>query len=169
MPQPPSKTDRLNERMRRYASVERLMLMRNCGYGGAAACLIVLVGLTQVGAKDMALRVSVFSASLALPMWLLLGGIYELYIFLGKQSYPHLRTKFSANFIGLIALTAGFGSVGAAGGVIWFLIPEAAWVFGAAVLVAVILAAIFNVFLARWWFGADGPERPDNRSGDANV
>ncbi len=143
--------------------------MRNLGYGGAAACLVVLVGLAQVGAKDPALRISVFSASVALPIWLLLGGIYEFYIFLGKQSYPHLRTKFSVNLIGLITLMAGLGSVGATGGVIWFLIPEAAWVFGAVALVATLVGAMFNLVLARWWYGADGPERQKNQGVDNNV
>jgi len=152
--------------MRKYPSVERLMLMRNLGYGGAAACLVVLVGLTQVGAKDPALRVSVLSASVALPLWLLLGGIYEGYILLGKQSYAHLRTKFAANFIGLIALAAAAGSLGATGGVIWFLMPEAAWAFGAVAVVAIALAGIFNMFLARWWFGTGGP---GSNSGGTNV
>lgn len=157
MAQQSSKTDRLTERMRRYASVERLMLMRNLGYGGAATCLVVLVGLAQVGAKDPALKISVLSASAALPLWLLLGAIYELYIFLGKQSYAHLRTQFAVNFIGFVALAAAAGSVGATGGVIWFLMPEAAWVFSAVSIVAFLLAGIFHVFLARWWYGAKGP------------
>ena len=165
MPQTPSKVDRLNERMQRYASVERLVLMRNLGYGGAAACLVVLVGLTQVGAKDSALKISVLSASVALPLWLLLGGIYEYYIFLGKQSYAHLRTKFATNFIGAIALIAGAGSLGATGGVVWFLMPEAAWTFGVTVVFAISLAGVFNVHLARWWFGSGGP---GNNTNDRN-
>ena len=142
------------------------MLMRNLGYGGAAACLVVLVGLTQIGAKDPALKISVLSASVALPLWLLLGGIYEFYIFLGKQSYAHLRTKFATNFIGLIALSAGAGSLGATGGVIWFLMPEAAWAFCVVAVFSIVLAGIFNVFLARWWFGPGGPGR---NSDDTNI
>lgn len=140
--------------------------MRNLGYGGAATCLVVLVGLAQVGAKDPALKISVLSAAVALPLWLLLGGIYELYIFLGKQSYAHLRTRFAVNFIGLVALAAASGSVGATGGVIWFLMPEAAWACAAVAIVAMLLAGIFHVFLARWWFGAKGPGSGES---DTNV
>jgi hypothetical protein len=153
----PSRIDLLSERLRQFASIERLMLMRNLGYGGAAACLVVLVGLTQVGAKEVSLKVSVFSAAFALPLWLLLGGIYELYIFLGKQSYPHLRSKFAVHFTSVVFLFAGLGSVATTTGVIWFLVPEAAMLFlGTCVLVA-ILGSIFHVLLARWWFGVGGP------------
>lgn len=150
MPAQPSKSDRLNERMRRYASHERLLLMRNLGYGASAACLVILVGLTQVGAKDIALMVSVYSASIALPVWLLIGAIYEHYLFLGKQSYPHLRTKFYYGLVGLAYTVAGLGIVVATGGIIWFLLPEAAYAFIASSLVAFMLGGIFQVHLARW-------------------
>lgn len=161
----PTSSDRLNERIRRYASIERLMLMRNLGYGGAATCLVVLVGLAQVGAKELPLKVSVLSASIALPMWLLVGGIYEFYIFLGKRSYPHLRSPFAARFVLAVATIAGVGSVGATGGVIYFLMPIAAWAFAAAGVAAIILGGVHQVFLARWWFAPSGPggkeEEPD--------
>lgn len=162
MPTQPSKSDRLSERIRRYASHDRLILMRNLGYGGSAACLVILVGLTQVGAKDPALRVSVYSASIALPVWLLIGAIYEYYIFLGKQSYPHLRTKFFAALVGLSFSVAGLGMVGATGGIIWFLVPEAAYAFGVSALVAFLLGSIFQVQLARWWFCEGGPGSKDD-------
>lgn len=147
-----------------YASVERLMLMRNLGYGGAAACLVVLVGLTQIGAKVGSLQISVISTSVALPLWLLLGGIYEFYIFLGEQSYPHLRTKFAVGFLRIILTVAGLGSVGATAGVIWFLMPEAAWLFGTVCILVVVLGAVFQVLLARWWFGVDGPGANDDNN-----
>jgi hypothetical protein len=83
--QPP--TDRLTKRMYRYTSIDRLMLSRNLSYG---------VALTQVGVKDIGLEVSVISSSVALPIGLLIGGVYESYIFFGRQSYAHLRTGFSA-------------------------------------------------------------------------
>src|SRR5882724_4807216 len=96
-----SNIDKLHLRLRRYPSHERLVLLRNLGYGGAAICLAVLVGLTQVGAKDSALKITVICASVALPAWLMLGAIFEYYIFLGKESYPHLRTNSVNRFLQL--------------------------------------------------------------------
>lgn len=133
------------------------MLMRNLGYGGAAACLVVLIGLTQVGAKEISLKISVFSAAFALPLWVLLGGIYELYIFLGRQSYPHLRSRFAAQFTSAVFLLAGLGSVATTAGVIWFLVPEASIIFLTMCVLVATIGSIFHVFLARWWFSAGGP------------
>ena len=143
--------DQLNERIWRYSSAERLTLLRNLGYGGAAASLAVLAGLTQVGAKDSALQVSVFAASVSLPAWLLIGSIYEYYIFLGKQSYGHLRTRFLIALSSGLLLVAGLGMLATTGGIIWFLIPEAAYAFGVSVLLAVVLGIVFQWHLAGWW------------------
>lgn len=148
--------------MRRYASHDRLLLLRNLGYGGAAVCLVVLVGLIQIGAKDIALKVSVYSASVALPFWLLIGAIYEYYIFLGKQSYPHLRTKFVSSLVNFCFLIAGFGMIGATSGIVWFLLPEAAYAFGVSTLIAFSLGVIFQAQLARWWFLDGGPDTKDS-------
>lgn len=157
----PSKSDLLGARVRRYPSHDRLLLIRNLSYGAAAACLAVLAGLTQVGAKSIALQVSVYSASIALPIWLLIGAVYEYYIFLGKQSYPHLRTRFFMILVALTSAIASLGMVGMIVGIIWFLIPEAAYAFGLSALVAFVLGSAFQVHLARWWFRAGGPGMSD--------
>ena len=157
MQTPLSRVDQLNDRLQRHISTEGLLLARNLSFGGAATCLIVLVGLAQVGAGGVALKISVLSASVALPMWLLRGIIYEIYIFLGKQSYQHLRSKFPTRFMNSLTMIAVFGSLGATGGVIWFLMPEAAWLFAAVVFLAAILLSIYQWFLARWWFGPGAP------------
>lgn len=156
-----SKSERFANRLRRYSSIERLMLMRNLGYGGAAACLVILLGLTQVGTKELCLKISVISVSLALPLWLLLGSIYEYYIFLGKESYPHLRTRLSLGFVGTTASIAGLGIVLGTGGVIYFLMPLAAYIFAGVGFMAVIFGVVFHMFLMRWWFSNTGPE-PDS-------
>lgn len=157
MSQKTSPFDRLTERMKRYSSIERLLLMRNLGYGGAATCLVVLLSLTQVRANAIALKISAFSAAVALPMWLLLGAIYEIYIFLGKGSYGHLRTKSAANYIGLTSFVAGLGSFGAAGGVVWFLDPQAFYAFAATSVIATFVGIRFHIVIAQWWFSTDGP------------
>lgn len=106
--------------------------------------------------------VSVYSASIALPIWLLIGAIYEYYIFLGKQGYPHLRTKPFTGLVGLSFLIAGLGMVGATGGIIWFLLPDAAYAFGVSALIAFVLGATFQVQLAHWWFRDGGPGAKDD-------
>lgn len=133
------------------------MLMRNVGYGGAAASLIILLGLIPVGAKSLFLQVSILSISASLPLWLLLGGIYELYIFLGKESYSHLRKKSTCVFLGAIMITAGLSLFVSIGGIVWFLMPEAVYVFGAVALASLILGGLFHDSLQSWWFGPDGP------------
>lgn len=132
--------------------------MRNLGYGGAAACLVILFGLTQVSMKELCIKVSLISVSIALPLWLLLGIIYEYYIFLGKESYPHLRTKLTRRFVLTTASIAGVGIVLGIGGVIYFLMPEAAYIFVGVGFIAVVLGWVFQTLLMRWWFSNDGPE-----------
>lgn len=157
-----SKSDRFANRLRQNLSLERLMLMRNLGYGGAAACLVILLGLTQPDRKALCLKISVISVSFALPLWLLLGIIYEYYIFLGKESYSHLHTKLSRVFVLTTASIAGLGIVLGTGGVIYFLMPVATYVFAGVGFIAVIFGWVFQTYLMRWWFSNDGPE--PNRS-----
>jgi len=152
-----SNIDRLAKRMERYASAERLILMRNLGYGGAAACLVILAQLAQVGAEEISLKVTVVATSISLPLWFLLGASYECYIFLGKQSYTHLRTEFAQNFLGFVMMTAGLALIAAIGGLIWYLMPEAVFAFGITILFSIILAIVFYNIIARWWFGSEGP------------
>lgn len=142
------------------------MLMRNLSYGGAAASLVILLGLIQIGTKNNFIQVSTISISGSLPLWLLLGAIYEFYIFLGKESYPHFRKKSTLNFLGVILLLAGSGMVTSIGCILWFLLPEATYIFGAASLISLVLGGLFHTFLQRWWFGPDGPEpEEENQSG----
>lgn len=70
------------------------------------------------------MKLSVYSASIALPAWLLIGGVYEYYIFLGTQSYPHLCSKFHAGSVGSCSFIASLGMFSEMGGVIWFLLPK---------------------------------------------
>ena len=145
------KSDLLTQRIRRYPSSERMILLRNLGYGGAAACLAILAGLAQVGAKDPALKVSVYAASIALPAWLLIGSVFEYYIFLGKQSYGHLRGEFAVALTSALYAVAGLGMFVATGGIAWYLVPDAAYAFAVSAFCAVVLGLAFHAHLAGWW------------------
>jgi hypothetical protein len=138
--------------------------MRNFGFAGAATCLVILVGLAQVGAKELPLKISVLSASVALPMWLLLGSTYEAYIFLGKQSYPHYRSPFVLRFVLAVFGISGFCTVVATSSVIWFLMPVASCAFMMVGVIAVCLFYKFYSLLAEWWFAPNGPGSENNES-----
>lgn len=150
--------------MLRYTSAERLVLLRNIGYGGAAVCLIMLLQMAQVGARDLSLRISAIALSIGMPFWFLLGATVELYIFLGKESYPRFRAAFAKTCIGWFSLLAGTSLTVAIGGLTWYIMPEAGWAFVVTSLVCFGAFQVFDVILARWWFGPDGPasrERDD--------
>ena len=158
MPDPNSSTERFKKRLRRYSSLDRLMITRNFSYGGAVTCLIILLELLQVGSKVTSLQISTLSISFALPFWILLGGFYEYYIFLGKESYAHLRTNLSINFVNTILGLACLGTVLAIGGIFYFLMPIAAYVFVFFGFVAVIIGGLFQFYLEKWWFSPEGPK-----------
>jgi len=150
------------QRMQRYPSEGRLVLMRNLAFGGAAACLAILIQILQVGVKDNALTVSVLATAVGIPFWLGLGAMYECYIFLGPRSYPHLRRNAGSQFIGGLGAVSSIALLVAVGGVLWHLLLEAAFVFiGVAATVLLLLLAFF-VILSHWWFGAKGPGSIDS-------
>jgi len=154
-----SPSDRLNEYIsRKPPTVALLTLYRNMGFGAGALCLVLLLGIGQMKSESTAaLTVSAFSASFALPLWVLLGITYEFYKVLGERSYEHLGTSFFRTFVLLIAMFGGLGLAGATGGIIYHLEPGAIWSFGASLLIASFGQVWFHSRLARWWFAPEGP------------
>jgi hypothetical protein len=158
----PSKLDRLAQRMQRYPSEGRLVLMRNLALGSAAACLAVLIQILQVGMKDDALTVSVLATAVGMPFGLAWAFLFEYYIFLGPRSYPHFRSIIRSQLIGVLGAVSGIALLVAVGGVLWHLLPKAAFVFaGVAAMVIVVLLG-FHVNIACWWFSARGPGSIDS-------
>lgn len=152
-----SKGPDLTELQLQNVSQEHLLVSRNFCFGAAATCLIILLALIPTGARPLALQISVISASFALPLWILMGGVFELYFYLGKRSYPHLRSiQMRFRLFSLGYALAGVGLFTAAGGVIWYLEPEASYAFAASVVIAVLVAAGFQVSLTIWWPGDGG-------------
>jgi len=142
-------------------------LARNVAYGGAAVSLALLAGLAQMNASAAPLRLSVYACSLSLPVWLLLGTMYEYYIFIGERSYAHLASVFMFRLAAWSFGIAGLSMVTAATGLIWFLAPGAAVLFIAISLVGVVLAGLFHFHLADWWFR--GPGRASAEGIDAHA
>ncbi len=153
-----SKMNRLNEARRGTPiSTPGLMAMRNKYFGFAALCLGLLLGIAQMADKaDAALQVSIYSASIALPLWVVAGMICELYILLGEASYSHLRTH-EQFLIVRTTMIATSGLIIAAGGIIYFLNEDAFGWFVTTILVAFTLWTGFYYHLAAWWYSPTGP------------
>lgn len=151
------KSDRLNALIRSSVDGERAHLTRNVAYGGAAVSLALLAGLTQVGASAPSLRVAVYASAVTLPIWLLLGAMYEYYIYLGEMSYRHLASPFMYRLSASAFAVAGLGLVLTSACIIWYLAPGAAVLFFGMTLACCVVAARFHFDLARWWFSEDGP------------
>jgi len=145
----------LNERIRRYPSIDRLVLIRNFAYGAAAVCLAMLVGITQVGANDSSLHMSVYASILAMPLWVMIGAAVEYYILLGPSSYPHFRSS-SQSVPAALALLVASGALWLAiVGVVHFLVPLAAWLFALVCLIVSLLYWRFHLNLADWLVHAE--------------
>jgi hypothetical protein len=157
-------SDRLNALMLSSVDGERVHLTRNVAYGGAAVSLAVLAGLTQVGASALSLRMGVYAAAVTLPIWLLLGTMYEYYIYLGPGSYAHLASPFILRLSLRAFAAAGLGLVATSACIIWYLAPGAALVFIGMSLACCVVAARFHFDLAQWWFSQGGARCRSARS-----
>jgi len=164
--QTPGKFTRLTQRLQRYPSEGRLILGRNLALGAAAACLVILVQILQVGAKDEALTLSVVAIAVGIPLWFLIAVLYEYYIYLGARSYPHLRGRFAPHLVGVVGGVAGLALFAAVGGVIWHLVPDALFAFLGASAAALVLYYVFHATLARWWFTNGGPGANESSESD---
>lgn len=153
----PSNFDRLLERASRYPSESRLSLVRNLSYGAAAVCMVILVETLEVGVKSDALEVALIGAAVGIPLWIAVGTMYELYLNLGKQSYPHIRTMPAQVIIAFVMLPACFAILSCVGAVLWHLSMFAFVAFSAVVIVAFAATLIFAYQMANWWFSKDGP------------
>lgn len=141
---------------------EALILYRNFSYGSAAACLVILVSILQPGAHELSLKISVFAVSIAMPVWILCGGLLEIYHSLGERSLRHARLQSTRNVFGFLMLVAGIFTMVAAGGIIFFLVEDAIWVFAGMVVLCLLTGIAFKERIARWWFGPDGPGELDD-------
>lgn len=154
----PSKVDRLQlEIIRRQISPPFLSLYRNMSFGTTAICLGLLIGIAQVGAKSWVLEISVFCASAALPLWFLLGVIFECYLVLGEQSHEHLRTRFARGVVLVIWFFACAPLGVAVAGVIYFLNEGAFLLFAGSAVAAMLIYLGFNFHMASWWYAPNGP------------
>jgi hypothetical protein len=169
---PKSLSDRLNERMNRYPSESRISLVRNLAFGAAATALVVFSQLLQVGATTTSLEVSIVAASATMPLWIVVGSIYEMFILLGKDSYPYLRSERFRNSIGGVVFLAGLSLVIEIGAAAWYLSEIACAVFAGSLILSATVFGVYMNSLAKWWYSSAGPESsepPDDKPRIASV
>jgi hypothetical protein len=143
----------------RYPSESRFLLMRNLAYGSAAVCLVTLLQIIQIGAKDPALEISVYGTAVGMPLWVAVGSCYEYYILLGQKSYLHFHV--AANYLSGISIIAGISLLTAIGGAIYYIVPDAIYAFATVGVLALVITLAFANHIAHWWYGALGPEPDD--------
>ena len=153
--------DRFIARSQRAPTPESLAVSRNTSLGAAAACLVVLSQVIQVGAKDMALEVSVIASCVAMPLLIGVATIYELFIYLGSPSYEFMARK---QFVSILSAMWGIGGIAVfvtIGGAAYFLSANAFWVLISVTVVAFLVVAAFYQGFSAWWYGSAGPGRDE--------
>jgi hypothetical protein len=152
-----SPSDRLTRRMNQYPSESRLLLTRNLSFGSAAAALAVVSQVIQVGAKEQLLQIAVIAGCVAMPLWVGIGTVIECLVFLGKQSYPFVRTAGFRAGMGLAVLVSGMSLLVEIGASAWYLSQIAAYAFIGSIGVSFVFVMMFWEILARWWYREGGP------------
>lgn len=143
---------RLQNQMLKNMSIERFMLMRNFSFGASVLCIVILIGLLQVIDKtSLPFQLSTWSSVIAAPLWFSTGLFVENYIFLGKRSYPHLRSKPATYFLSTTTTIASVSTFGAIAGCIALLMPAAAWTFIGVSCGCYVLVGAFHFYFAKWW------------------
>ncbi len=149
----------------------RLAINRNFAFGGAAASLLILLAAYAVGLKDAPpwpgleewlhgngpknYRLYggyfvVYGAAFALPFWLALGSVYEFYIMLGEETFPHLRSATTHAITVFLVLVAGFAQFASVAGIFMHLLPEALEWFLGSTLVATVIGFLQLVRMNHW-------------------
>jgi len=127
-----SVTDRLTE-----STLER---MRSSAIGGGSISLGVILLLLQTRLDSAALKVALYSAVFAIPVWIVAWQYVESYMFCGKDSYGHFNTPkgslvaVSFALVGMLLLLVSIVSL------IWHMSATAALIFlGASLLMALLV------------------------------
>lgn len=108
---------------------ERTSAVRNSFLAGAALSTGILIALTQVGARELSLKIAVFACSVAAPLWLCLAMVLEAYLHLGSELKAELFELRTGKLYTLILAAASVSLYVVICGVVAFLVPWALYVF----------------------------------------
>jgi hypothetical protein len=160
--------------------VDKLMMNRNLALGGAAASLIILLSVYQTGLRIAPVwpgmaewlygpqpryyelyggYFALYGAAIAMPFWLAISVVYELYIVMGDDSFAHMRRKPATAFLAILLCIAFFAQLASVSGLFMHLLTDALWWFLGASAAASILAFAQYFYFERWWKKRDGTEQ----------
>jgi len=141
-----------------------LALLRNASLGAAATSLACLLGVLQIGATDQALRLAVYGAALAIPLWLCSGACCEIAMMLEPPSHGWLKNENNRRLLALPGAAGAVGLLATLCGIIHHLRPEAVYVFAVTMLIC--LGYFFTVQrrFAGWWFKENSISRGMSRN-----
>jgi len=157
---PPRQRPTLAERINSEPNESRLSMSRNMHYGAAGVCLLVLTLLVQMGGDSRAFRASLVSSAVGIPVFLLLGSIYEYYIVLGEQSYGHLRLARTQALIGTLLSIGGGALLLAVASLIHAAFPPAMFIFFLVAAIAALVATWFYRNLSAWYEKQPASQEP---------
>lgn len=152
-----SSLDRLSQESERKTNERTLLLNRNLAFGAAAACLVILSQLVQEGPSAHFLEISATAAAIGMPLWIVIGSIYEIFIILGKGSYPYLRVQSVNKAITWLWSFAGICLVIAIAGIAKHISERTFLMFITSIVVSFYLGARFYINLGRWLYGDRKP------------
>lgn len=147
----PPRMPTLAERINAEPNESRLSMSRNMHYGAAGVCLLVLTLLVQMGGSSRAFLASLVSSAVGIPIFLLLGSIYEYYIVLGEPSYAHLRLPRTQALIGTLLTIGGGALLLSVASLIHAAFPPAMFIFFVVAAIAALVATWFYRDLSRWY------------------
>jgi hypothetical protein len=144
-----SAKDQIKARLASSITDERTILVRNTFLAGSALATAILVALTQVGAKEIALKVTVVACSITAPTWLCLAACLEAYLHLGDDLEGQLLMLRTSKVYVLLQVVGGIALYVALCGVVSFLLPWALYVFIAASAIGAVYVVSTYVQVAK--------------------
>jgi hypothetical protein len=123
----------------RRLTESHLSSMRGSAIGGASVSTAIVLLLLQTGVNSPALKLALYTASLAIPAWIAAWQFIEAYSFYGRKSYSHFsRVQGSGLAVGLAIV--GMACIATSlSSLIWHLAPMASAIFMVASVVAAVL------------------------------
>ena len=123
---------------------------RATSIGGAGLSTAVLFLLTQVKLESTALAIAFFCAALAIPIWLALWQVGEVYSLYGKAAHSHfVRPQGSGLGVVLFAL-GGVLLLGSFITLIWHFSVAASCAFLAVALIMIVVVYRHQVAVRKW-------------------
>jgi hypothetical protein len=146
-----SPRDLIRSKLLGTVTAERTILVRNTFLAGSALATAILIALTQVGAKELSLKVAVVGCSITAPTWLCLAACLEAHLHLGDDLKPQLIALRTGIVYALLQLAGGVSLYVAVCGVVAYLLPWALYVFVVASAISAFYVLFIYVQVAKSW------------------